>query len=195
MVWCLFQVILLFLLADFAAGVFHWAEDTLGDDDTPIWGYLFAAPNSVHHADPTAMTKIHWVVNNAPLFSFASLVVIGAWCVGLLTWQLFVFALFGAMTQQAHRFAHMPNLRLPAFVRFLQRFRILQDSRHHWGHHVAPHTHRYCVMTPWVNPVLDQTGFWRGMERILVPIFGAPRRADLAGKHWYRAHAVWVNNR
>ena len=40
--------------------------------------------------------------------------------------------------------------------------------------------------TPFVNPVLDRLGFWRGLERVLVPLFGAPRREDLVKYRWYR---------
>ncbi len=42
----------LFLLVDLLAGVFHWAEDTLGNVDTPIWGPFFVAPNVIHHNAP-----------------------------------------------------------------------------------------------------------------------------------------------
>lgn len=45
----LFQIMMIYLLADLIGGAFHWAEDTLGDVDTPIWGPIFVRPNTVHH--------------------------------------------------------------------------------------------------------------------------------------------------
>ena len=54
------------------------------------------------------------------------------------------------------------------------------------GHHSGEKNTRYCVVTPFVNPVLDRLGFWRGLERVLVPLFGAPRREDLVKYRWYR---------
>lgn len=186
------QIIGLYLLADFVGGIFHWAEDTLGADDTPIWGPLFAEPNSLHHSDPSAMNKIHWLKNNATLFSFAFAIVAIAWALGVLYWQIVVFAVFGGGTQQAHRFAHAPTIRLPKFVVFLQKIRVLQDGRHHWVHHIPPHLTRYCAATPWVNPVLDKINFWRFMERMFVPVFGAPRRPDLVDRPWYRSTAIWA---
>lgn len=188
----LLQVIGLYLLADFVAGFFHWAEDTLGADDSPFWGPVFAAPNSVHHSDPAAMNRIHWLKNNAILFSFSATVVIATWLFGVFTWQVLVFAVFGGFTQQAHRFAHAPRVRLPKIIKALQKWYVLQDARHHWTHHTPPHLDHYCVMTPWLNPVLDRIGFWRALERILVPIFGAPRRPDLRGRNWFRETAVWA---
>lgn len=182
----LFQIMMIYLLADLIGGVFHWAEDTLGDVDTPIWGPIFVRPNTVHHEKPADMMKIHWVLNNAPnvLVSLAILLII--WRFGLLSWQWVLFGIFGGINQQVHRFAHAPRQKLPTIVTILQKLHLIQDARHHWEHHKKPHTTRYCVLTPWMNPVLDRFGFWRAVERLLVPVFGAPRREDLADRPWYR---------
>jgi hypothetical protein len=45
-------------------------------------------------------------------------------------------------------------------------------------------------VTPYTNPLLDKIGLWRGLERALVPVFGAPRRDDLRDKPWYRETSV-----
>ncbi|WP_406565973.1 fatty acid desaturase CarF family protein [Allitabrizicola rongguiensis] len=42
------KVLLLILAADFVGCLYHWAEDTFDDVATPVWGSLFAAPNSHH---------------------------------------------------------------------------------------------------------------------------------------------------
>ena len=34
-------------------------------------------------------------------------------------------------------------------------------------HHVKPHIVCYCVLTNWLNPILDATRFWRGLEFII----------------------------
>lgn len=123
------------------------------------------------------------------LFSFAFAIVAIASALSVLYWQVVVFAVFGGVTQQVHRFAHAPTIRLPRFILFLQKIRVLQDGRHHWVHHTPPHLTRYCVATPWINPVLDKINFWRFMERMFVPVFGAPRRPDLVDRSWYRSTA------
>lgn len=186
------KIIGIYLLADFAGGLFHWSEDTLGADDTPVWGPLFAAPNSLHHSQPSAMNRIHWLKNNAPLFALAAAVVLIAWALGKLTWEVWLFAILGGFNQQAHRFAHGVRLRLPRVILFLQRIHFLQDARHHWRHHTPPYTCSYCVLTPWLNPVLDILGFWRLMDRLFVPLIGAPRRPDLKDKPWYRDRPIWA---
>ena len=54
------QVLLMIALADIVVGAVHWAEDTLGDVDTPIWGPLLVKPNERHHRKPTALLRKKW---------------------------------------------------------------------------------------------------------------------------------------
>lgn len=185
--WVITQCVFLYLLADFVGGIFHWAEDTLGDIDTPIWGPIFVAPNVVHHELPAEMMQKHWFLNNLPNWLGAAGIAFAVWVAGWMTWQFALFAVFGAFNQQAHRFAHARSVDLVPSIKLLQKHGVLQSARHHWRHHTDPHTTNYCVMTPWVNPLLDRIRFWRGMERVFVPVFGAPRRKDLKANSWYRA--------
>jgi ubiquitin-conjugating enzyme E2 variant len=179
------QIVLLYLLADFIGGVFHWAEDTLGSVDAPVWGPVFVRPNLVHHDDPGVMIAIPWYINNiANVVGVLALLAV-FWALGALTWQVCVLAFFTGWNQQVHRFSHCPTARRPAIVRWLQRMGVIQRPREHWKHHTEPHLSDYCVLTPWVNPLLDKTRFWRALERALVPVFGGPRRPDLVVKSWY----------
>ena len=173
------QLFLLITAADFIGGLFHWAEDTLGSEDTPIWGPVFVRPSSRHHDEPTHILNVPLLRGTSIVLCAVAVVLPAAWLLGVLTWQLVTFALLAGLNDQAHRLEHTPTKNLPRAVRLLRRMHILQDSRHHWQHHKAPHTSHYCVLTPWLNPVLDGLGFWRGMEKIFVPILGAPRRPDL----------------
>ena len=189
--FCL-QVIGLVLLADFIGGLFHWAEDTFGTPETPLWGPIFVTPNLVHHEQPTRMIEIHWLVNNTANIAGALAVIAFGWLLGAMSWQLLLFAVLVGVNQQAHRFEHAPRQALPRLVRWLQRVRILQDAPHHWVHHKDPHTSHYCVLTPWMNRVLEPLRFWRGAERLLVPVLGAPRREDLRDRAWYRSEPIWA---
>ncbi len=173
--WIGLQILALILLADFIGGLFHWAEDSYGTEHTPFWGPVFVRPNLVHHERPAEMMKIHWLRNNAINVSAGVAVVALFWVVGALSWQVVMFAVAVSCNQQAHRFAHTPTSRLPRVVAWLQRWHILQDARHHWRHHTAPHDGHYCVLTTVLNPVLDRTGFWRGLEWGLRPALGRPR--------------------
>lgn len=114
------EVVGLWLFADFAGGLFHWAEDTLGSAESPVWGRLFVRPNAIHHDKPTEMMKIHWFLNNIPILAFTGLILAVAWLCDALTWQVWTFCAIGCWNQQVHRFSHTPRHHLPELVKFLQ---------------------------------------------------------------------------
>ena len=190
-IFAFFWIVSLYLLADFIAGLFHWAEDTLGTTETPIWGKLFVAPNVRHHELPLEMNKIHWFRNSLPIYAICASVLVIAWLNGGPSWQIWYLAFVGLFAQQTHRWSHTPRKALPGPVIFLQRIGILQRGKHHYLHHRDEFNTHFCVGTPWVNPVLDRLKFWLLLERLFVPIFGAPRRPDLKKYGWYRGTAIW----
>jgi len=96
-----------------------------------------------------------------------------------LTWHVILICILGTNANQMHKYAHMPTSNVPVLVRWLQRLRILQSARDHGAHHRGDKNMAYCVITLFLNPVLYLLGFWRGLERITVPIFGSSRREDL----------------
>jgi ubiquitin-conjugating enzyme E2 variant len=189
LLWIALQAVGIVLLVDIIAGGVHWAEDTFWTEETPILGKLLIAPSIVHHAKggENALLQKHWARSSRSLLIIAPTLLFGAWLLGILTWQVWLFVIVGACSQQVHRFSHTPTVRTPAFIRLLQRYRIIQAPAEHWRHHRGEHNTHYCVVTPYSNPILDRIGFWRGLERVLVPIFGAPRRDDLRDKPWYQS--------
>jgi len=181
------QAVGIIFLVDLVAGAVHWAEDTFGTESTPIFGLWLIKPNILHHTPEgaNAFLKNHWIYSSWDLFTAAPMILFTSWAVGILNWQIWLFVLVGAMSQQIHRFSHTPRSKLPIFVLFLQKMYVIQDGRHHWVHHKLEKNEYYCVITPFLNPILDRLNFWRSLERLLVPIVGAPRRTDLHDKPWY----------
>lgn len=187
--WIAFQAIGIVLLVDIIAGAAHWAEDTFWTEDSLIVGRLFIRASVVHHSQTGANAFLakHWAESSRGLLVSAPTLLLLAWFLGILTWQVWLFIIVGACSQQVHRFSHTPTYRTPAFVRWLQRYHLIQRPAEHWHHHRGDGNTHYCVVTPYTNPLLDRIGLWRGLERVLVPIFGAPRREDLRDKPWYRS--------
>ena len=172
--------IFVILLVDFVSGVVHWMEDTFWTVDTPVLGKWIVAPNVIHHRDGGAFVRNSWLRSSWDLF-VSGLVILGiAWVTGLLSWQVWLFVVIGVNANQIHKWSHMKDGEIPSPVRLLQRCHILQSRLHHGAHHRGQKNSAYCVVTPFVNPALDRLGFWRALERILVPAFGAPRRDDLS---------------
>ena len=177
--WIIAQVGLMIALADLFTGTFQWAEDTLGHKKVPFWGKVFVEPNELHHSKPASINDRHWLRSNAETFIMAGTISLIVIALGGFSWQFAVFAVAGGMSQQAHRWAHAPSGRVPRIVRLLQRAKVLQSAQHHWMHHRAPAGSHYCVLTPWLNKPLDRLRYWRMLEAVFVPIFGAPRVPEL----------------
>lgn len=175
----LIEFVLTLAAVDFVSGFFHWAEDTFWDENTPIVGKWIVVPNVIHHENPAAFTEKTWWQSSWDLFLISVIIAMMAFSYNALTWHVILFCILGANANQLHKYAHMPTSNVPVLVRWLQRLRILQSARDHGAHHRGDKNMAYCVITPFLNPVLDLLGFWRGLERITVPLFGSPRREDL----------------
>lgn len=166
-------------LVDFVSGLVHWAEDTFFVESTPVVGRWLVVPNVIHHENATAFVSNSWLASSWDLLAVGALVGVAAWHFDALAWPAWLFIVLGVNANQIHKWNHMPPARRPAAIRLLQRLHVLQSSSHHAAHHRGKKNTHYCVITPFVNPILDWTGFWRALEGITVPGLGAPRRVDL----------------
>jgi len=173
-----FQFMATLLLADFVSGFFHWLEDAYGNPNWPITGRLVTRPNILHHHDPRYFPRHNWFQSSWDLLCIGLLIVAVAWVCGLLNWQVFLFAILGVNANQVHKWAHRSPAENGPLICFMQRIRLLQTPRHHAGHHTDPKTSRYCVLTNFLNPVLDGLGLWHALEWLLRVLFGIRRRED-----------------
>jgi plasmanylethanolamine desaturase len=176
------QALAVVLLVDLASGAFHWLEDTFWTEETPVLGRWVVTPNVLHHRSPAAFVDKSWLESSWDLVAFGACIVGVAWGLHCLSWHVWLFAVIGANANQIHKWTHLPRQRLPPPVRALQRMRVLQSAAHHARHHRGAKNTAYCVITPWVNPVLDTLGVWRALERMVVRRGPAPRRLDLASR-------------
>ena len=168
-----------YLVADFLSGVVHWAGDTIGDQNTPIFGPNFVTPFRYHHVDPKDITRHDFVETNgnncivvAPILGLLLVLTPKAtgWffygCVMMVFTSLFVFC-----TNQFHRWAHEDH---PArWVRALQRAGLILSPEHHATHHASPQDKSYCITVGWMNPLLDKLSFFRVCESLIKRV--APR--------------------
>ena len=164
----LLQLLAGWLLADFLSGLFHWIEDRLLFARDTWIGRLIVLPNRLHHREPAAFLAGSFVDRNwttwilmvpaAALWLFIagpSFILLGALCGGLLV-------------NEVHRLAHRSPER-GSWLRVLQEVGLVQSAAHHAGHH-RTEDRRYCILTDWLNPVLDKIGVWHGLERLLVAL-------------------------
>lgn len=174
----LLQIVIVALAADFAGGCVHWLEDAYVREDTPLLGPWLARPNIIHHHYPRYMTRHNWWETSRDLLAVSALVVAGAWCIGCLTWRVWLFAALSANNNEFHKWSHRSRKENGRVISFLQDIRVLQTARHHARHHTDPKNSHYCTITNLLNPVLDKIGFWNGIEWALARGIGLKRRED-----------------
>jgi plasmanylethanolamine desaturase len=166
------------LAADFVAGMVHWLEDAYVREDTPIIGKYVARPNIVHHHYPRYMVRHSWWQTSFDLVMMSVTMVIGAWLAGLLSWEVWLFAILSANANEFHKWEHRTRKENGPIISFLQDIRILQTAKHHARHHTDPKNSHYCTITNFLNPVLDGMNFWNGLEWALAKTVGLNRRED-----------------
>ncbi len=169
------QALIGWLLADLLSGVVHWWEDRVARVDWPVIGRTVVAPNRLHHTDVLAFTRSGLIARNLPVWLIVA-AISGAWfwiSGPTVTWA--TATLGGAIVNEVHRATHLPATVGP-IARVLQEVGLLQSPRHHMGHHKTPSDRRYCILTDWLNPVLDGLGLWRRLESAMDHVGLSPNR-------------------
>jgi ubiquitin-conjugating enzyme E2 variant len=184
--WAMAMVMSGYVAADFLSGFVHWAGDTWGSYKTPIVGRALISGFRDHHVDEKGITRHDFVDTNGnncliaiPAMLFLAWVPLeNHWVqggAGFLT----ATALWTMVTNQIHKWAHQDPAIVPGYLKALQRWRIILSPEHHDRHHAEPYLSHYCITVGWLNPILDGTGFFRGLERAISAVTGAvPREAN-----------------
>jgi ubiquitin-conjugating enzyme E2 variant len=165
-------------LADFISGVVHWTADTYGSPKMPIFGG-FVRTFREHHADQVDITRHDFVETNGDvcIFSMPVHFVLMLWVESPLPLFLLVGVFAGSyMNSQIHKWAH--QVEVPALIRLCQRVRLINSPGHHTRHHSGTHQTHYCIMSGWMNPLLDGIGFFRKAEWLLLKL--GLQRSNLA---------------
>ena len=163
-----------YLLADFITGTIHWFCDSFFDEETPIIGNFIIYSFREHHSHPLFITKDKFIEQDTtsffifmPFLYFATFtensylmspnsvyghfVLIGV-CIGTFCTNLF------------HKWAHQRNQNF--LIKKLQKLGLILNPDSHKKHH-ADHSKGYCVTSGLLNPILDYTRFYPGLERFI----------------------------
>lgn len=175
--------ILLFLggavLGDFVAGMVHWAADTWGTEQTPLFGGWLIRSFREHHTDPLSITRHDFVETNGAvavglsplLFAYALYLPTEPTRLQAILFILFnFFSLMILLTNQIHKWSHQEKQ--PLFVRFLQKTGFALSPTHHSVHHSGIFDSHYCITMGWMNPILDKLGYFRRLERLITRVTG-----------------------
>lgn len=159
------QLLLGWIYADFFGGLLHWVEDR-----QLLPGFLdrqIGAPNRLHHSDPQGVTRdANFLRRNSTTFAAAlPIVVVSYFLFGANAFWA-SSSIGGLLSYEVHRWAHAPRL-APGWARVLQETGFLQSPKHHAVHHRPPQDRHFCILTNWLNPLLDALRFWERLERAI----------------------------
>jgi ubiquitin-conjugating enzyme E2 variant len=172
------NVLLVILAVDFFSGLLHWAEDSYGQPHWPITGKYITQPNQLHHKSPSEFTKNSWFESANVLLVIGGAVVGLAAVAGVLSWPLLLFAAIGVNANEIHKWTHVGRRHKARLVTALQSLGLLQTGKHHGRHHAGNKDSHYCLITNFMNPVLDRLKFWRGLEWVIEKTLGVNKRAE-----------------
>lgn len=181
----LLQVLAGLLLADFLTGLIHWFEDRYGNPKWPFIGEAITA-NHEHHIKPRAfLSGSFWNRNKEVLIG--TVIILGLFAmISAINLMTVSAVLSGFFANEVHGAAHKFPRENTIWVRVLQRLGLMQSFQHHACHHRGRKDCHYCVMTNYVNPVLDAIGFFRGLEWIIRRTTGISPRFDQSVGHQFR---------
>lgn len=172
MYYCLY-ILLAIILADFLTGLFHWWEDRYGNPAWPIIGHLVIIPNIEHHKYPRKFTQgNYWTRNYTALVPSLLLSSIFYYYN-----QYFISLVFliSSQSNELHCWEHMKTNK---YIRWLQKYKIIQSVKGHAVHHNRPYDTNYCVITTVVNPILGIISFWFLLEQTIGSFTGIYPRAE-----------------
>ena len=175
-----FQVVAIWLVTDFLSGFFHWLEDAYGNPFWPLFGRHVTKPNILHHYIPRAFVTNSWFLSSRLLLLICALIVTTTLALGVFNWMVALAVVLGVNANQVHKWSHRTREENGRFVTLLQRVKLVQSPSHHHRHHSHGKDSHYCVLTDFLNPILDRTRFWRGLEWCIERIVGVRRRNDEA---------------
>jgi ubiquitin-conjugating enzyme E2 variant len=171
-------VIACIFIADFLSGFFHWLEDAYGQPDWSITGAWITQPNILHHHNPGYFTRHSWLKSAEVLLVLVSTALALSYFLGFINWMIWLVALIGVNANEIHKWAHRSKAENGRLITFLQRVGLLQSPAHHAQHHRNSKITHYCVVTNYLNPLLDAIYIWDFFELLVFVLLGLRRRAD-----------------
>jgi ubiquitin-conjugating enzyme E2 variant len=166
------------VLVDFLSGLVHWLEDAYGQPDWPISGKWITQPNILHHHDGRHFIRHSWAHRADALLLMGGMTVMVCYCLGCLNWMVWLVVLVGVNANEFHKWAHCSKAENGRLITLLHRLRILQTPAHHAHHHRGGKNTHYCVVTNFVNPILDAIRLWDILEWVVFQVTRVPRRND-----------------
>lgn len=181
----LIKILSVILLTDFVTGIMHFWMDQYGREDMPFVGKHVVEINIVHHRDPRHMTLLGYWKLTYTSWMFGGILLLLEWLIlGGVGWGGIFLVVYGSQANLIHKWAHQTPQENGKIVTWLQNMHLIQSPPHHGVHHKAPFDMQFCILTDWLNPILEKTHFWYGVIRFfkffgIQPVAGSDIRKNV----------------
>ena len=158
------KLVSVILLADFLTGCAHFWMDQYGREDMPLVGKFVVEVNILHHKNPRHICSNNYWQLTWTSWAFGGVLLLLEWLVlGGVGWGGILLVVYGSQANLIHQWTHQTKIENGRFITWLQKYHIIQSTPHHRFHHVAPFDAHFCILTDWLNPILEKTKFWEGV--------------------------------
>ncbi|MDI1233786.1 MAG: fatty acid desaturase CarF family protein [bacterium] len=152
------------LLSDFLTGCAHFWMDQYGRENMPVIGKFVVEVNILHHKNPRHLCKNNYIQLTWTSYVFGALLLIFEYLIlGGIGWGGLLLVVYGSQANLIHKWTHQTKKENGQLITWLQDYHIIQSIPHHRFHHAAPFDAHFCILTDWLNPVLEKTKFWQGV--------------------------------
>lgn len=173
----LIQILIGIFIADYFIAFFHWFEDTYFSYcmKIPIISAI-AKDNEMHHYYPRDIVSYSYFENMSVTLPLSICICIIIFAISpsffcAYKYMIIAFFILGSVSNIFHKFTHMRDCECPSIIKALQNMGVLIKSSHHKKHHDQP-SHKYGVIFPFTNYILDTIGAWRALEAMIFLMFG-----------------------
>jgi hypothetical protein len=194
------QIVLGYVVADLSTASFHWFEDTYFDYNSkiPIVSSL-AKDNELHHYFPRAIVGYSYYENIRETLIIITILYLLIYFFNnktFLNYPYFyiTFFIFSVMSNIIHKWAHMRECELPKIILLLQNIGFLGNHPLHRLHHAGDSSQSYCVISSYLNPILDKIKFWRILEYIIYIFTGLKPKRKGAFDEYKEIHTYLHEN-
>jgi ubiquitin-conjugating enzyme E2 variant len=167
----LLKLFICILIADFITGIVHWFEDAYGNPNWKYLGKIMVVPNLEHHIKPTEFLKNSFWYRIRESFFTSLILLFIFWCFSWINFYTTFTILYMSLANQFHAITHRTNEQNGWVIELIQKTGLIQNRKMHLEHHINPYNINYCVMTGYLNPILNYFKFWERLEK-LVLFFG-----------------------
>jgi ubiquitin-conjugating enzyme E2 variant len=169
------KIIVCLLIADFLSGLFHWLVDAYSPKSNAFIKRHITDPVILHHFRSREFTKNSWIKSAWVPMIAAFFVGLGFYFFVGFNWMVFLTLFIAINGQEVHKWSHRTKAENGWLITLLQKIKIVQTRRHHAAHHKNPNNCTYCVITNYLNPILDKMHFWEMLERVVYRLTGISR--------------------